>query len=100
MLQAVKAAVPVEHLAVHFHDTYGQALANILVGRWGWGWSLLLHLSIRWCGAHTRSIDSTHPYNQRLRRAWRSWTRRWPGWAAAPTRQVGCGICDSELSNC
>ncbi|SEN62994.1 hydroxymethylglutaryl-CoA lyase [Actinacidiphila rubida] len=24
------AAVPVEHLAVHFHDTYGQALANTL----------------------------------------------------------------------
>jgi hydroxymethylglutaryl-CoA lyase len=23
--------VPIEQLAVHFHDTYGQALANILV---------------------------------------------------------------------
>ncbi|CAI5743392.1 unnamed protein product [Peronospora destructor] len=31
MLQAVKQVVPVEDLAVHFHDTYGQALANILV---------------------------------------------------------------------
>ena len=31
MLHAVKAAVPVEKLAVHCHDTYGQALANILV---------------------------------------------------------------------
>lgn len=31
MLQAVKAVVPVSKLAVHFHDTYGQALANILV---------------------------------------------------------------------
>ncbi len=30
MLSAVAAQVPVEHLAVHFHDTYGQALANIL----------------------------------------------------------------------
>jgi isopropylmalate/homocitrate/citramalate synthase len=30
MLEAVAAAVPLEHLAVHFHDTYGQALANIL----------------------------------------------------------------------
>jgi isopropylmalate/homocitrate/citramalate synthase len=29
MLQAVAAKVPVERLAVHFHDTYGQALANI-----------------------------------------------------------------------
>ncbi|MEN9849180.1 MAG: hypothetical protein RL368_1920 [Pseudomonadota bacterium] len=29
MLQAVVAKVPVERLAVHFHDTYGQALANI-----------------------------------------------------------------------
>jgi hydroxymethylglutaryl-CoA lyase len=32
MLLATKAVVPVERLAVHFHDTYGQALANILVG--------------------------------------------------------------------
>ena len=32
MLLAAKAAVPVDRLAVHFHDTYGQALANILVG--------------------------------------------------------------------
>ncbi len=29
MLAAVAAQVPVEHLAGHFHDTYGQALANI-----------------------------------------------------------------------
>ena len=31
MLQAVTAAVPAERLAVHFHDTYGQAVANTLV---------------------------------------------------------------------
>ncbi len=31
MLQAAKEVVPVAQLAVHFHDTYGQALANILV---------------------------------------------------------------------
>ena len=30
MLRAVAGAVPVDALAVHFHDTYGQALANIL----------------------------------------------------------------------
>jgi hydroxymethylglutaryl-CoA lyase len=29
MLQAVTAQVPTEKLAVHFHDTYGQALTNI-----------------------------------------------------------------------
>ena len=29
MLEAVSARVPTEKLAVHFHDTYGQALANI-----------------------------------------------------------------------
>lgn len=33
MLLATKACIPVQHLAVHFHDTYGQALANILTGR-------------------------------------------------------------------
>ncbi len=31
LLQAVKKEVPVTALAVHFHDTYGQALANILI---------------------------------------------------------------------
>jgi hydroxymethylglutaryl-CoA lyase len=31
MLDAVLAKIPVQHLAVHFHDTYGQALANIYV---------------------------------------------------------------------
>ena len=30
MIDIVASAVPVEKLAVHFHDTYGQALANIL----------------------------------------------------------------------
>jgi hydroxymethylglutaryl-CoA lyase len=30
MLDAVAARVPLDRLAVHFHDTYGQALANIL----------------------------------------------------------------------
>ncbi len=29
MIEAVAARVPMERLAVHFHDTYGQALANI-----------------------------------------------------------------------
>ncbi|MEP4468460.1 hydroxymethylglutaryl-CoA lyase, partial [Marinobacter alexandrii] len=29
MLEAVTAHVPVEKLAAHFHDTYGQALANL-----------------------------------------------------------------------
>lgn len=32
MLQEVKRVIPVEKLACHFHDTYGQALSNILVG--------------------------------------------------------------------
>ena len=32
MLKAVMAAVPVENLALHCHDTYGQALANIYTG--------------------------------------------------------------------
>ncbi|MDQ3289515.1 MAG: hydroxymethylglutaryl-CoA lyase [Pseudomonadota bacterium] len=30
MLRAVAAEVPMDSLAVHFHDTYGQALANVL----------------------------------------------------------------------
>ena len=29
MLRAVAAEIPMEALAVHFHDTYGQAIANI-----------------------------------------------------------------------
>jgi len=30
LLQVVAEKVPIQHLAVHFHDTYGQALANVL----------------------------------------------------------------------
>lgn len=30
MLEAVMRVVRVDKLAVHFHDTYGQALSNIL----------------------------------------------------------------------
>jgi len=30
LIEAVAAQVPVERLAAHFHDTYGQALANLL----------------------------------------------------------------------
>ncbi|CAL5193313.1 unnamed protein product [Lathyrus oleraceus] len=31
MLEAVLDVVPIDKLAVHFHDTYGQALSNILI---------------------------------------------------------------------
>lgn len=30
MVEAVAGSVPIDFLAVHFHDTYGQALANVL----------------------------------------------------------------------
>jgi len=30
MVETVSRCVPMEHLAAHFHDTYGQALANLL----------------------------------------------------------------------
>lgn len=30
MIETVAAEVPIKHLAAHFHDTYGQALANLL----------------------------------------------------------------------
>jgi hydroxymethylglutaryl-CoA lyase len=32
LLRAVAGSVPVTHLAMHFHDTYGQALANLYAG--------------------------------------------------------------------
>jgi hydroxymethylglutaryl-CoA lyase len=32
LLRAVAGSVPVAHLAMHFHDTYGQALANLYAG--------------------------------------------------------------------
>jgi hydroxymethylglutaryl-CoA lyase len=32
MLRVVATQVPVAHLAMHFHDTYGQALANLYAG--------------------------------------------------------------------
>ena len=32
LLRAVSGQVPIAHLAMHFHDTYGQALANLYAG--------------------------------------------------------------------
>jgi hydroxymethylglutaryl-CoA lyase len=32
LLRAVAGHVPIAHLAMHFHDTYGQALANLYAG--------------------------------------------------------------------
>jgi hydroxymethylglutaryl-CoA lyase len=32
LLRTVAGAVPMSHLAMHFHDTYGQALANLYAG--------------------------------------------------------------------
>ena len=32
MLRAVGAHVPMEKFAMHFHDTYGQALVNLYAG--------------------------------------------------------------------
>jgi hydroxymethylglutaryl-CoA lyase len=32
LLRAVASVVPIAHLAMHFHDTYGQALANLYAG--------------------------------------------------------------------
>jgi hydroxymethylglutaryl-CoA lyase len=32
LLRAVAGAIPMAHLAMHFHDTYGQALANLYAG--------------------------------------------------------------------
>jgi hydroxymethylglutaryl-CoA lyase len=32
LLRAVASSVPMAHLAMHFHDTYGQALANLYAG--------------------------------------------------------------------
>ena len=32
LLRAVAGSVPIAHLALHFHDTYGQALANLYAG--------------------------------------------------------------------
>jgi hydroxymethylglutaryl-CoA lyase len=32
LMRTVAGHVPVEHLAMHFHDTYGQALANLYAG--------------------------------------------------------------------
>jgi hydroxymethylglutaryl-CoA lyase len=32
LLRAVAGTVPIPHLAMHFHDTYGQALANLYAG--------------------------------------------------------------------
>ena len=42
MLEDVLKKVPVENLAIHCHDTYGQALANILT-------ALQVSKHLPWC---------------------------------------------------
>lgn len=71
MLEAVSREVPVSALAVHCHDTYGQALANILValqvrlgssyggGVWEFGCSDLVFVQYELCQFHTRIITHT-----------------------------------------
>ena len=41
MLQPVLQHVPLNQVAVHCHDTYGQALANILIALQVWATALL-----------------------------------------------------------
>ncbi|XP_038718810.1 hydroxymethylglutaryl-CoA lyase, mitochondrial-like isoform X2 [Tripterygium wilfordii] len=47
MLEAVMDVIPIDKLAVHFHDTYGQALSNILAS-----------LQISW-GIHLQTFGTT-----------------------------------------
>ena len=51
MLQAVKNHVPVEAVAVHFHNTYSTALPNILVALQVCSYTLRLRVrGCRWSG--------------------------------------------------
>ncbi|GMP91526.1 hypothetical protein CsSME_00042193 [Camellia sinensis var. sinensis] len=59
LLEAVMAVVPVEKLAVHFHDTYGQSLPNILVSLQV---SYLLH-EIQACTHKLCTPAQTHTLN-------------------------------------
>lgn len=56
MLNAVKKEVPVEALAVHCHDTYGQALANILV-------ALQVSVSVTTCSVLLCLCSDAHLHN-------------------------------------
>ncbi|XP_015675147.1 hydroxymethylglutaryl-CoA lyase, mitochondrial [Protobothrops mucrosquamatus] len=58
MLSAVMKEVPVEALAVHCHDTYGQALANTLVALQGVDLSKLLEAGIYICKMLNRKTSS------------------------------------------
>ena len=51
MLREVSSAVPIEHLALHCHDTYGQALANILRGI-----EVTIQVTLNRCHSHRYSI--------------------------------------------
>ncbi|XP_028803929.1 hydroxymethylglutaryl-CoA lyase, mitochondrial isoform X2 [Neltuma alba] len=46
MLLAVMAVIPIEAIAVHFHDTYGQSLPNILASLQNDGIKQALHFSV------------------------------------------------------
>ena len=47
--------VPVEKVAVHFHDTHGRALANVY-WRCSWGYTLSIRAQVDSVGAHTRRV--------------------------------------------
>jgi hypothetical protein len=55
MLEAVLGVVPVDKLAVHFHDTYGQALSNILASLQV---SNFFHHNSSWKQYHVRECSS------------------------------------------
>lgn len=84
------AQMPVERLAAHMHDTYGQALANILASlqlgvrvvdssgalRKAW-WGQAMRLQNMWCGAPSPEATPCLPS-----------CLQWRGWEAARTPRV------------
>jgi hypothetical protein len=57
LLEVVAEQVPMNHLAGHFHDTYGQALANVFRG---WARGLPLRCGrLRQCGDRGSAVHAS-----------------------------------------
>jgi hydroxymethylglutaryl-CoA lyase len=86
MLRAVAMQVPAPHLAMHFHDTYGQALANLYAG---------MEEGVRVIDAAAGGLGGCPlpPAMSRPRTSstcWRAWgsgpASKWAGWSRRPTK--------------
>ena len=91
MLRAVAAHVPMANLAMHFHDTYGQALANLYAGMEE-GARVIDSAAGGLGGCPMRPAPPATSRPRMSSTCWRAWGSRpastWRSWSRRPTRSA------------